>query len=128
MEEKEKKSVAGIAIEHGKILIARRLPGGVLGGKWEFPGGKVEPGETNEAALQREYMEELGVPVTVGPFLGTASFEYRGPHTVYAYQVYLKRGDFKLTAHTEWRWSSIAEIETLDFAESDRKLLPFLIF
>ncbi|MDR2483815.1 MAG: (deoxy)nucleoside triphosphate pyrophosphohydrolase [Treponema sp.] len=121
-----KKSVAGIAIEKGKLFIARRKPGGALGEKWEFPGGKVEPGETGEAALIREYQEELGVPVTIGPLLGEASFEYRGLHRLCAYRVYLPGYDFTLAEHTEWRWAGLAEIEQLDFADSDRKLLPYL--
>ncbi|MDR2535505.1 MAG: NUDIX domain-containing protein [Treponema sp.] len=121
-----KRSVAGIAIEQGKCFIARRIPGGALGEKWEFPGGKVEPDETDETALLREYQEELGVPISIGPFLGESSFEYQGPHKVYAYRVYLKGADFKLADHTEWRWACLEEIKTLDFAESDRKLFPYL--
>lgn len=121
-----KKSVAGIAIDKGKLFIARRKPGGALGEKWEFPGGKVEPEETDEAALIREYQEELGVPVTIGPLLGEASFEYHGLHRVYAYRVYLSGHDFTLAEHTEWRWAGLAEIEQLEFADSDRKLLPHL--
>jgi 8-oxo-dGTP diphosphatase len=121
-----KRSVAGIAIEQGKLFIVRRVPGGVLGGKWEFPGGKVEPGETDEAALKREYQEELGVSITLGRFLGQASFEYRGIHRVYAYQVYVSSRTFTLTDHTEWRWASLQDLETLDFADSDRALLCYL--
>ncbi|MDR0562501.1 MAG: (deoxy)nucleoside triphosphate pyrophosphohydrolase [Spirochaetaceae bacterium] len=122
----EKRSVAGIAMQQGKFFIARRRPGGALGEKWEFPGGKVEPGETDEAALLREYQEELEVPITVGPFLGSASFEYRGLHRVYAYQVRLEGYDFKLAEHTEYRWATLEEIRTLDFADSDRNLLSHL--
>ncbi len=53
--------VAGIVIEGGAVLLARRAEGQLFAGKWEFPGGKVEPGETFEAALDREFTEELGV-------------------------------------------------------------------
>ncbi|MDR0525859.1 MAG: NUDIX domain-containing protein [Spirochaetaceae bacterium] len=122
----KKKSVAGIAIERGKVFIARRLPGGALGKKWEFPGGKVEPGESNEAALLREYREELGAPIRVGPFLGMASFEHQGLREVYAYRVYLEGSNFRLVDHSEYRWADLEEIESLDFVESDRKLLLYV--
>jgi 8-oxo-dGTP diphosphatase len=121
------KSVAGIAFEQGKVFIARRLPGGDLGEKWEFPGGKVEPGESDGEALIREYQEEFGVPVEIGVPLGTVSFEHRGcTHTLNAYRVSFSCRDFTLKEHTEWRWADLGELETLDFADSDRKLLPGL--
>ncbi|MDR3160826.1 MAG: (deoxy)nucleoside triphosphate pyrophosphohydrolase [Spirochaetaceae bacterium] len=120
-------SVAGIACEQGKFFIARRIPGGDLGEKWEFPGGKVEPGESDGEALIREYEEEFGVPVEIGALLGTVSFEHHGcTRTLNAYRVYFSRRDFTLKEHTEWRWADVGEIETLDFADSDRKLLPGL--
>ncbi|GHT92403.1 DNA mismatch repair protein MutT [Spirochaetia bacterium] len=122
-----KVSVAGIAIEGGKLFIARRKAGGDLGGKWEFPGGKAEEGESDEGALVREYDEEFSVPVKVGPFLGSASFEHRGlVRTLNAYRIQFADTGFKLAEHTEWRWASIEEIEALDFAPSDRKLLSVL--
>jgi 8-oxo-dGTP diphosphatase len=122
-----RKSIAGIASEEGRFFIARRLPGGDMGGKWEFPGGKVEEGESDTEALVREYNEEFGVPVTVGSFLGSASFEHQGLlHTVNAYQIYFSAPSFSLREHTEWRWAGPEEIEKLDFVESDLKLIPAL--
>ncbi|MDR2186137.1 MAG: (deoxy)nucleoside triphosphate pyrophosphohydrolase [Treponema sp.] len=120
-------SVAGIAFEDGRFFIARRKAGGDLGGKWEFPGGKVEQGESDEEALRREYLEEFGVPIRTGPFLGSASFEHHGKiRRVNAYRVYLPGGDLTLCEHTRCRWADPEEIGTLDFAESDVKLLPAL--
>jgi 8-oxo-dGTP diphosphatase len=122
-----RKSIAGIAVEGGRFFIARRLPGGDMGGKWEFPGGKVEEGESDEEALVREYDEEFGVPVTTGALLGTASFEHRGCiHTLNAYRIYFSSRSFHLREHTEWRWASAEEIEELDFVESDSRLIPSL--
>ncbi|MDR3170242.1 MAG: NUDIX domain-containing protein [Treponema sp.] len=120
------RSVAGITVEQGKLFIARRRPGGDMGEKWEFPGGKVESGETDEEALIREYAEELGVPITTGPLLGTISFEHRGTRYLYAYQVYFEAHNFTLSEHTEWRWAGLEALEELDFAGSDRQLLPLL--
>jgi 8-oxo-dGTP diphosphatase len=120
-------SVAGIAVEGQKIFIARRNPGGDLGGKWEFPGGKAEAGESGEAALIREFAEEFGVPVRAGPLLGTAAFEHRGkPYTLHAYRVFFESREFHPVEHDMWRWAEAAEIENLDFAGSDRLLLPAL--
>jgi 8-oxo-dGTP diphosphatase len=123
----ERRSVAGIAAEGGRFFIARRVPGGDLGGKWEFPGGKVEEGETDTEALVREYREEFGVSVRVGAPLGSVSFKHRGTErTLNAYGIFFCGDSFTLSEHTEWRWASFEEIEGLDFADSDRRLLPFL--
>jgi 8-oxo-dGTP diphosphatase len=120
-------SVAGIVIEGKRVLIARRLPGGDLGGKWEFPGGKAEEGESPQEALIREYDEEFGVSVRVGDFLGESSFERRGQRRLLgAYRVEPLSKEFHLADHAEWRWASLEEIGALDFAPSDRGLLPLL--
>jgi 8-oxo-dGTP diphosphatase len=122
-----RRSVAGIAREGDKIFVARRLPSGDLGNKWEFPGGKVEEGETDGEALVREYHEEFGVPVTPGSLLASASFEHHGKtYRLNAYEVRFESLDFTLREHSRWRWAGMAEIERLDFADSDRKLLPAL--
>jgi 8-oxo-dGTP diphosphatase len=119
-----RRSIAGICLENGKLFIARRLPGGDLGGKWEFPGGKLEAGETDADALAREFTEELDVSIKTGPLLGAASFEHNGKeHTVNAYRVFFENHNVVLTEHSEYRWAGIADIETLEFAGSDRKLL-----
>ena len=60
----------------GRVLLARRPPGGPHAGLWEFPGGKVEPGETPEAALAREILEELGVVVAVGARVAAVDHDY----------------------------------------------------
>jgi 8-oxo-dGTP diphosphatase len=114
-------------MEGAQFFIARRAAGGDLGGKWEFPGGKAEEGESDQAAMIREYGEEFSVPVKVGPLVGSASFVHRGQsHTLNAYRIHFLDTGFKLAEHTEWRWASIEEIEKLDFVPSDGKLLPVL--
>ena len=62
-----KTSIACIAFNDNKVLIAHRNPTGQMGGRWEFPGGKVEDGESEETAVAREFKEEFGVSITVGP-------------------------------------------------------------
>ncbi|GHV74205.1 DNA mismatch repair protein MutT [Spirochaetia bacterium] len=103
-----------------------------MGDKWEFPGGKVEEGESCEEALIREYREEFGVSIRPGVFLGSACFEHRGINRqVKAYRIFFNDtvdlwSDFTLLEHTQWRWATLPEIEGLDFVDSDRKLLPAL--
>jgi 8-oxo-dGTP diphosphatase len=120
-------SVAGIAINEGRLFIARRKAGGDIGGKWEFPGGKVEEGESDEDALRREYLEEFGVPVEVGPLLASAGFTHKGfQFTLNAYRIFFQNGQFQAKEHSEWRWSLLGDIERMDFADSDRELLSAL--
>lgn len=121
------RSVAGIAVKDGKFFIARRNQGGDLGEKWEFPGGKVEEGESDEQALVREYGEEFGVVIETGPFLGSASFVHRGQErSLCAYRVSFPAERVSLREHSQWRWAGREEIAALDFAPSDLRLLESL--
>jgi len=127
------RSLAGIATDAGgRLLVAKRKPGGSLGGRWEFPGGKAEDGESDREALAREFAEELGVAAEVGELLAEA--EFRGGEKTFslaAYRVTLGSQDLTLSEHTEWRWTTLAEIAdeaALDggFVDSDLLLLPAL--
>lgn len=125
-----KRSVAGIALNEGRYLIAKRLPGGDMGGRWEFPGGKIEEGEDCWKALEREFMEEFGIKVKATLPIGEAVFKHgEQDFLLSAFWVELPRNlmNIALTEHSEWRWASLDEILELDFTDSDRKLLPFLI-
>ncbi len=123
----EHRSVAGIAYEGGRVFVARRVPGGAIGGRWEFPGGKVETGEDDRAALEREYLEEFGVPAQVEDELASARFSHNGKSRILtAYRVRFAADGLVLREHTEWRWATLAETEGLDLADSDRKLLEGL--
>ena len=120
-------SVAGIAIEKGRVFIARRKAGGDLGGKWEFPGGKVEEGESDADALRREFLEEFGATVTVGALLGSGEFFHDGQKfALNGYRIFFTSDSFNMTEHDERRWAALDEIMTLNFADSDRLLFPQL--
>jgi 8-oxo-dGTP diphosphatase len=124
-----KLSVAAIAVYEGKLFIAKRIPGGDMGGKWEFPGGKAEEGEDAKETLTREMAEEFGVTVTAGDKIASGSFVHNGKkHTLDAYLVSIPDYHFSLTEHTEWHWAHFDEIETLfaagEFTPSDYALLP----
>ena len=122
---KRGRSVAGIAIDDGRVFIARRKPGGALGEKWEFPGGKAEEKESDDEALKREYLEEFCVKIEVGQLLASVEFSHKDRLFVLnAYRVFHGSTDLKMTEHTEWRWIRPGEIEPGDFAPSDFSLLP----
>jgi 8-oxo-dGTP diphosphatase len=122
-----RRSIAGVCAKGDTYFVAKRIPGGALGGKWEFPGGKVEAGETCEEALAREFFEEFRVPIRVGTLICEVEFAHDGVNfTLSAYQVALGSETFVLSEHTQTAWRSLAEIGALDFAESDKKILPFL--
>lgn len=122
------RSAAGIVVRGGRVLVGRRKPGGDLGGRWEFPGGKLEPGETAEGALAREYQEELGVEAEALGRLGRSSFEHRGrPYELVAVALCVSGDEFAPREHDEFRWAAAEELVALDLAESDRSLLPFVL-
>jgi 8-oxo-dGTP diphosphatase len=123
------RSVAGILINRGKVFIAKRGPEGSFHGCWEFPGGKVEEGESDEAAIAREFDEEFGVAVRAIRPLGESVFPHRGEDRALAAWLIefepFKRP--KLLEHEEIAWAGASELGTLKLVESDRKLLPFVL-
>lgn len=122
-------SVAGIIKRDGKYLLGKRKPGGSIGGKWEFPGGKVENGESFELSLKREFREELDIDITVKEFITRKKFS-SGDHTfsLYAYYVDMSCDDIKNREHDEFKWFTLNEITHLgiEFADSDKLLLDSL--
>jgi len=74
------RSVAGVAIRGNRVFVARRVAGGAMGGKWEFPGGKLESGEHDADAAIREFDEEFGLAITVGATVGQSTFQNNGKH------------------------------------------------
>jgi len=118
---------AAIIEENGRVFVARRGPGRHLSGKWEFPGGKVEPGETPEQALERELGEELGIACEVGEFLCSAVYAGREPGLeLLAYRVHRGPGPIELREHTEARWVSPEELAGMNLPESDRLVVERL--
>jgi len=115
--------VVGAAIvRDGRLLAARRTAPADSAGRWELPGGKVEPGETPEAALVREIAEELGVTVEVDRWL-TGSAPIGTTYELVVAVVTLTTGEPAPVEHDRVRWLSGGELDEVDWLEPDR---PFL--
>ena len=119
---------AAVLEKDGRVLIARRKRGDRLADKWEFPGGKLEEGETPEACLRRELQEELGIDVVVGGFVGRSCHRYpHGEIELLAYRVIHLSGDFQLHDHEEIRWVPPADLASHDFSAADIPIAKLLI-
>lgn len=115
---------AAVLYQKGKLLIARRPAGDKLANKWEFPGGKMEDGETPQACLARELLEELGIGVRVGAYLGENLFRYpHGSIRLLAYRISWETGQLNPQVHDEIKWVSLEELDQYDFAPAD---VPFV--
>lgn len=121
--------VVGAAIlRDRRCLAVRRGPGMSLAGQWEFPGGKLEPGETPEQALRRELDEELGLAVRVGAWLGRGSVR-DGERTVRldVYLAEIESGEPILREHDAMRWLCAEELPDLGWAAADVPVVDVLV-
>jgi 8-oxo-dGTP diphosphatase len=115
---------AVIRDENGRYLACKRPPGKHLGGLWEFPGGKIDAGESAEAALARELQEELGVDARVGEPLEPVVWAYaEATIRLLPFLCTIIRGELKPIEHEELRWCAVADFESLDWAEADLPIL-----
>lgn len=111
----------------GRFLIAQRPPEGLLGGLWEFPGGKREAGETLEACLRRELAEELGIQVIVGAPLTIVRHAYTHFRiTLHAFHCRLVDGQPRALGCVDWEWITLDDVERFAFSTADRKIISAL--
>lgn len=120
--------VAALIKKNNNVLIARRSTGdeNVLG-KWEFPGGKVEPNETEEHAIEREIKEEFELDIKANKYITNNVCEY--PTKIVDLRLYECKyisGEFKLHDHSEYKWVNINELLNYDLAPADIPLAKYL--
>lgn len=120
--------VAALIKKDNNVLIARRSTGdeNVLG-KWEFPGGKVEPNETEEHAIEREIKEEFELDIKANKYITNNVCEY--PTKIVDLRLYeceYISGEFKLHDHSEYQWVNINELLNYDLAPADIPLAKYL--
>ena len=122
--------VAAVLIDHdGKVLIARRKEGKKLGGYWEFPGGKVEKGETPETSLIRELQEEMNIDIEVLKYIGENTHRYDGDVDIrlLAYHSRIVRGQIRLMDHDKVMWVNVDKLLNHKLAPADIPIVDLLL-
>jgi 8-oxo-dGTP diphosphatase len=123
--------VAAVIVQDGRVLACERSAPPEVAGRWEFPGGKVEAGETDAQALARECAEELGVRVAVGARVGPDVPLAHGRAVLRVFTVTLLNGDEpRALEHTAMRWLAADELDSVPWLPADRPIvaeLPVLL-
>jgi len=118
--------VAAVIENADRFLVTRRQPGVHLEGMWEFPGGKIDPGETHKAALRRELVEELGVAADVGECVHRTEHTYPDRTIeLHFYRCSLMAAPWPALGQ-EMRWVPREELRSLGFPPADAKLIEML--
>lgn len=111
--------VAAIIVKDGKVFSTQRGYGDLKGG-WEFPGGKVEPGENQEEALKREIKEELDGEIEVGAYFDKVEYDYPTFHlTMHCYICTLVGDTLRLLEHEDAKWLAKSELKSVDWLPAD---------
>jgi len=119
---------AGVLFRETRVFIAKRKSVGMLAGKWEFPGGKVEDGETAEQSLKRELKEELEIEAVVGDCLGERIHRYDfGTVKVLFFRVHWAGGEIHSKDHDQYGWVPLDELSRYDFVPADRPFVKRLM-
>lgn len=119
------KVVAAILQKEDKILIARKKQGKPLAGYFEFPGGKIEEGETPEESLIRELMEEMNIKIAVKEYIGESIYDYGNDKVIslLGYTAEIIDGEIKLSDHDIYEWVTLEQINNYKIAPADIPLI-----
>ena len=118
--------IAAIAERENLILLTQRLPGSHLAGYWEFPGGKLEPGENHRQCLKREMLEELGATVQIGPLVHSTRFAYRDRTVELYFYSCILTGEPTPLLGQQIRWVKRTELESLQVPPADYEVVQLL--
>ena len=116
---------AALILRAGEVLIGQRRPDQPMALQWEFPGGKIEPGESPEQALARELDEELGITAVVGPRVTHIRHNYRhvGAVDLQFFAVHEFTGEIDNRIFHQVRWTKLEELTDFEFLAADRGLI-----
>lgn len=118
-----KKTTAGVIWDRDHVLIARRLKDNY----WEFPGGKIEPGETAEECLVREIREELNINIRIEESMAEIKGRFRGREMeLYAFRAVWIDGDIDLSVHSEVRRVALEDLDSFSFIHEDREIVKLM--
>lgn len=119
--------VVAAVIKKGNKIFATQRGYGDLKGGWEFPGGKIESGETPQQALVREIREELNTKIEVGEFIETVDFDYETFHlTMHCFICEVLEGELELLEHSAAKWLTKENIDSVEWLPADIKLIEKL--
>lgn len=128
MQPRVQKVIVAIIRKDNKFLLAHRAKKDCFYNKWEFPGGKMESGETEQECLKRELFEELHIEADIGEYFCSNVFEYKGqPMEIRAYFVDSFSGEFILHEHYEIRWVEKHDLLSYDVPDPDKPIIKKLL-
>ena len=119
--------VVAAVIHRDGAYFATQRGYGEFEGMWEFPGGKIEPGESREVALKREIQEELDVDIVINKFLLTTEYDYPSFHLImHCFLCQIEAGEIELREHKSARWLTAETLHSVEWLPADRDLIGML--
>jgi 8-oxo-dGTP diphosphatase len=117
--------VAALILRGKEVFICQRKAGTAMGLQWEFPGGKIEPGETPEEALRRELQEELGIEAKIGPYIAEVQHNYRNGSSIHLrfFAVHRFEGEIQNLIFQDIHWAELRDLPAYNFLAADRKFI-----